>query len=599
VSLPNRSSMFWYATSFAGGVFVMWGLNRSAADPSATPDAAASAAVSASASPSSAAVKLEADSAATTNPGAVKVELFVMSQCPFGVQAEESFREVVEKMGADVDFRLEFIGEKGPDGKPQSMHGPKEVKGNLVQICAMKHSPAWFKMVQCQNKNWRAVDTNWESCSAELGLPVDTIRQCAEGKEGEELLLASFARAADLGVSGSPTIRIGGKNYEGNRRTADLMRAICDANTGDKPEVCNNIPVPPQVNVTVLTDSRCEACDAKGLAAAVKSKLANPVVTTLDYAEEAGKKLYGEIKPAKLPLLVFDASLDADKEALGMVEGGARKVGDRRVLEVGGDWNPACNDTDGCKLDECKNEIMCREEVPKRLDLFIMSQCPYGVKATDAMKEVLENFKKNGEKIDFAIHYIGSGDDKTGFSSMHGQPEVDEDIRHLCAIEHYKKDFKFLDYIWCRNKDWRSSNWEPCTGKATGIDKAVIEKCFNGDEGKKLLAASFATTNAAGFGASPTWLANNKHQFSGIDPETVKSNICKHNKLAGCDTKLTGMQAPPGAAPRPRAVPSRAAASRQPLRKRPAAPVLRGMGRELEGRFKEGERREGAGAAAG
>lgn len=541
--MPNRSSLFWYGASFAGGVFVMWGLNRSAADTNVTADTAAAASAS---SP----VKLEA--AATTpttlNEGAVKVELFVMSQCPFGVQAEESFREVVEKMGADVDFRLEFIGEKGPDGKPQSMHGEKEVKGDLVQACAMKHSPSWFKMVQCQNQNYRAVDTNWVGCATDLGMPVDTIRQCAEGKEGQELLLASFAKSADLGVTGSPTIRIGGKEYEGNRRTSDLMRAICDAHAGPKPEVCNNIPVPPVVNVTVLTDSRCEECDAKGLAAAVKAKIANPTVTTLDYAEEAGKKLFGEIKPAKLPLLVFDASLDADKEALALVEGGARKVGGKRVLEVGGEWSPQCNDTGGCELEECKSQLICRQEMPKRLDLFIMSQCPYGVKATDAMKEVLENFKKHDEKIEFAIHYIGGGDEQSGFKSMHGQSEVDEDIRHLCAIEHYKKDFKFLDYIWCRNKDWRSSNWEPCTGKATGIDKDVLQKCATGDEGKKLLAASFATTNAAGFGSSPTWLANNKFQFSGIDAETVKSTLCKHNKLAGCDVKLSGMEPPQGGA---------------------------------------------------
>ena len=49
--------------------------------------------------------------------------------------------------------------------------------------------------------------------------------------------------------------------------------------------------------------------------------------------------------------------------------------------------------------------------------------------------------------------------------------------------------------------------------------------------------------------ASPTWLANNKFKFSGVDPETIKTNLCTHNdKLPGCENKLTGRAAPAGAA---------------------------------------------------
>ena len=54
--------------------------------------------------------------------------------------------------------------------------------------------------------------------------------------------------------------------------------------------------------------------------------------------------------------------------------------------------------------------MQCRPEVPKKLDVFVMSQCPYGVKGLDAMKEVSDNFKKAGESIDFTVHYIGDGD---------------------------------------------------------------------------------------------------------------------------------------------------------------------------------------------
>jgi Gamma interferon inducible lysosomal thiol reductase (GILT) len=244
-----------------------------------------------------------------------------------------------------------------------------------------------------------------------------------------------------------------------------------------------------------------------------------------------------------LPAAVFDSTLDADKDAVAALSRGLKDAGGHRVLSTGA-WNPACADDGGCKLDACKSTMQCRSEVPKKLDVFVMAQCPYGVKGLDAMKEVTENFKKAGESIDFAVHYIGDGD-ASSLSSMHGAGEVAEDLREECAISHYGKSNKYMDYVWCRNKSIRDANWQSCTGGSTGIDTDVIKKCSEGDEGKQLVARSFAESKALGIAASPTWLANNKYKFSGIDAQTIKSNLCSHNaKLAGCDATLTGQAAP-------------------------------------------------------
>ena len=40
--------------------------------------------------------------------------------------------------------------------------------------------------------------------------------------------------------------------------------------------------------------------------------------------------------------------------------------------------------------------------------------------------------------------------------------------------------------------------------------------------------------------ASPTWLSNGKFKFSGIDAETIKAEICKRKRLAGCEATLSG-----------------------------------------------------------
>lgn len=476
--------------------------------------------------------------------GAVPVELFVMSQCPYGVQAMGVLTPVLEKMGGDVDFSMQFIGSVDSSGKLSSMHGESEVTGDIAQLCAAKHAPdKYLKIIACQNENVREVATNWEACATKLNVPVEPLKKCVEGPEGKELLTKSFRRAEEAQASGSPTFLIGGKPYEGRRTEDAITRAICAAHTGKPaPAVCAALPEQPKVNVTVLSDKRCKECDSEIWVSRLKSAIANPVVTVLDYGDENGRKMYDEIGGGQLPTLVFDETFDKDKEASATIRGTVNK-GKYRILEVGRDWLPRCADPNGCQLEECKTTMACRPETPNTLELFVMSQCPYGVMALNAMPEVLKNF---GDGLKFNIHYIASGTAADGFNALHGQPEVDENIRQLCVAKLYPAAHKYMDYITCRNENIRSEDWKSCTGK-NGIVAQKIEACVK-SEGAKLHEEDIKIGNSLGIGASPSWVANGKFKFSGIDAETVRKNVCEHNKdLKGCENKLSGGR--PSAAP--------------------------------------------------
>ena len=39
---------------------------------------------------------------------------------------------------------------------------------------------------------------------------------------------------------------------------------------------------------------------------------------------------------------------------------------------------------------------------------------------------------------------------------------------------------------------------------------------------------------------SPTWIANRRYKFSGIDAETIKTSFCQHNAIKGCENTLSG-----------------------------------------------------------
>jgi predicted DsbA family dithiol-disulfide isomerase len=475
------------------------------------------------------------------NPGAVPVELYVMSQCPYGVQAVNGIKPAIDKLGADVDLKIEFIGGEDPSGELTSMHGPAEVRGDIAQLCAEHYAPdKYLELIACQNENAREVATNWEACAKKTGVEVAPLKACIDGAEGKKLLAASFKRAEKRGATGSPTIYVGGAEYQGRRGEDGFLRGICAAHKGPKtPEACAALPPLATVNVTVLSDKRCSDCDAPRLAQAVGSKLAKPSIKVLDYTDPEGRKVYEEIGGGPLPVLLFDETLDDDKEASAAISPGTKQQGSFRVLSVNGEWLPACADPGGCGKAECKQTLGCRKETKNTLEVFVMSQCPYGVLALNAMDEVLKNF---GDGLKFQVHYIASGTAAGGFKSLHGQPEADENIRELCAIKHYAKAHKYMDYIWCRNKNIRSDDWASCTGE-NGIAKAKMQSCFDG-EGKRLLEEDSKLGNALGIGASPTWLVNGRYKFSGVDAETIRKNVCEHNPgLKGCENTLSASRA--------------------------------------------------------
>ena len=67
------------------------------------------------------------------------------------------------------------------------------------------------------------------------------------------------------------------------------------------------------------------------------------------------------------------------------------------------------------------------------------------------------------------------------------------------------------------------------------VDVKTIETCSSGEEGKKLLAASFALASSLDITGSPTFLSNNKRTFNAIAAPDVQKQFCQDNAgLKGC-----------------------------------------------------------------
>ncbi len=490
----------------------------------------------------------------------VDTNLYVMSQCPYGTQAVDTIAGVKDKLGDAVNLNINYIlypasqfaGKEAQyclDGLC-SMHGVNEVKGDIVQLCAMKYNPDdYLKMITCQNQDASSIPDNWEQCASAAGLNVDKIKACYEGDEGKQLLEQSAAKSDEAKATGSPTIYINDSQYTGSRSENDFMRAICSAYQDDeKPSACDAVPEPAKVNVIILNDKRCDKCDMTQLKAQLKAVFPGMVETDYDYSSAEGKKLFDDTGVGVLPAVLFDDTVQND-ENYAKVSQYLEQKGSYYSLRIGASFDPTAeicdngiDDTGNGKVDcadeTCADTLECREEIKNNLQVFVMSDCPYGKLALKALKSIADNF---GSAITYDVHYIAS-ETSTGFTSLHGTYEADEDIVQLCVKKY--SPAAWLDYLYCRSDNGvKGNDWKDCA-QETGVDIDKVETCSQGDEGKGLLREDIKIAQGLGIGASPTWLANNKYEFGGIDAETVKQSFCQYNPdTAGCENDLTSENA--------------------------------------------------------
>ncbi|MDE0688557.1 MAG: multiheme c-type cytochrome [Candidatus Poribacteria bacterium] len=157
--------------------------------------------------------------------GKPTLELFVMSYCPFGVQAEEKVFPIVKEFGDTIDFKLRFIAQEKATVSLQevtpftSLHGYPEVAENIRQLLiAQEYPDKYLDYILCRGKK---LDKSWEDCAEKYGIDVERIQALFDAPEAEQLFRENIKRAAELGIRASPTIFVDGHKFRANQ----LLRA--------------------------------------------------------------------------------------------------------------------------------------------------------------------------------------------------------------------------------------------------------------------------------------------------------------------------------------------------------------------------------------
>jgi glutaredoxin len=180
------------------------------------------------------------------------VQLYVMAFCPYGIQAEDAMKPVVDLLGSKADIQVHFIATVSgttPD-TVQSLHGPVEAQEDLRQVCIMKYydQKTYWKYVMAidatcsgQRSDATAYDACWKSAAKNASIDATEIDTCSKGSDGMTLIKADADLSSSKGVSGSPTLIINGVTYSGARTPDAYKEGICTAFTTIPTECSQNL----------------------------------------------------------------------------------------------------------------------------------------------------------------------------------------------------------------------------------------------------------------------------------------------------------------------------------------------------------------------
>lgn len=197
-----------------------------------------------------------------------------------------------------------------------------------------------------------------------------------------------------------------------------------------------------------------------------------------------------------------------------------------------------------------KTEAEQKADVPT-VDLFVMSFCPYGTQIEKGMLPVVETL---GNKIKFNLKFVDY--------AMHGQTEVDENLRQYCIQKNQQP--KLANYMKCFLKVGQGTA-DACM-KTAGVNAAQVKTCMtdtdkqfaineNVKDKSKWDNSTYPPFNVDkeendkfGVQGSPTLVINGTTISAGRDSASLLKAVCSGftNQPKECSKQLSSTAPAPG-----------------------------------------------------
>ena len=152
------------------------------------------------------------------------VELFVMTHCPYGTQAEKGFLPVMDLLEDVADLKIRFVH--------YFMHDPEETE-TPIQVCIREEQADKYEdYLACFLE-----DGDSDRCLEETDIDTDDLETCVE-ENADDYYAEDSALSEGYGVRGSPALVINGALVQSGRNPDAYLQTICSA-FNDAPEECS------------------------------------------------------------------------------------------------------------------------------------------------------------------------------------------------------------------------------------------------------------------------------------------------------------------------------------------------------------------------
>ncbi|MBW2982882.1 thioredoxin domain-containing protein [Candidatus Woesearchaeota archaeon] len=394
--------------------------------------------------------------------------------------------------------------------------------------------------------------------ATDLGLDVEEFNECLDSGKHAQEVQADAEAARQQGITGTPGFVINGQTISGAQPFDKFQQIVCGIAPDSEP--CADIEPPKEFTVTIVNDEDCTGCDTGQVESVTKNLFAGATFETVDASSQEGQALIEKHGLTYAPAYLFPD--DVEETSSWQNQPDLK----RSFIETSDGYrlNPQAVGATWYFSEEKRLEEQAKTQEAlgletgdnkPQVDFFVMSYCPYGNQAEELLKPVYDKLKGEAEfNPRYVIYNQGSGcyeaDDGTQLCSLHGEVELNQNVRELCVLDEYGTG-KWFDFALAMNDECTSSNADTCwtdVAEAQGIDTDKVESCF--EENKVAYAKEdYELGQMLGVSGSPTLFFEGEKYDGARSSNGYLSALCSgfDDAPAACDDALE--EAPQATAP--------------------------------------------------
>lgn len=406
--------------------------------------------------------------------------------------------DTVKKRLPAADLQVYPLVTKNADGSFAARRGEPEL-AESVRLAVLGKSYPGKILAYLSARSLSPSADGWRDAAVFAGINPDELERRA-ASDGQAALSGAYARALRAGAP----LLLDGKPYEGSQRLLPLYEAVNAAlpagNRVPPPAGYKPRPKAPPPAFWVALSSGMKKNEGLVNAFDKYFEGIKPAVLAYGSPELAGKFPWLDF----LPAYIIAATPEAKSRLENELKAGVFKEKDGYLVY---------EDRQG------RGFYASRPVKRDTLEVFVMSECPYGTAAENSLLEAVKD-KTLPPGLKLEVHFIGDakkaekpapGASVWEFSSLHGEPEWRENARQLFISRRFPE--KLFAYLLERNRDVKSPDWEKAA-KTAGIDAEAVKA--GAAEGEAMLAEDFAASTALGVSNSPSFILNGREFIMGL-----------------------------------------------------------------------------------